>query len=114
VLPDRRRHTSTGHLIQRVTAIATRDPAMSSETQNKPDVRKLVHLTKIILMTLFVGYAASHCEGLVIGDNMFGMFGKYSWYENFLFTLKCTYGTFSSIVFYFLVFYKTPKEARQS
>lgn len=85
---------------------------MPPETRDKLDVRKCAHIAKVVLMTLFAGYAASRCEELLIKDNMYDTFGKYTWYHDFLLILKYTYGSLSSLMFYLLVFHKYNRETQ--
>lgn len=85
---------------------------MSSETRDKLDARKFAHITKVVLMTLFAGYAASRCEERLIKDSILDFFGQYARHHNFLFILKYTYGSLSSLMFYLLVFHKYDKKAQ--
>ena len=85
---------------------------MSSQTRNKLDVRKFAQGTKIILMTLFAGYAASKCADSLLKDTTIGAISHYRWYHNFLFILKYTYGMISSLGFYMLIFHKYDKNTQ--
>jgi len=78
----------------------------------KFDAKQFAHTAKIILMTLFTGYAAAHSAGAIIKNSMLENIHQYYWYMEFLLFFKIIYGVASGGIFYIFILHKNSRNSR--
>jgi len=76
------------------------------------DAKQCAYIAKIILMTLFAGYAAAHSAGVIIKESMLGNIDQYYWHIKYLYIFKIIYGVASGGIFYLLMFHKYNRNSR--